>query len=441
MSGDDRGIGVVGAGPAGLAAAWRLAATGRRVRVYEASRQPGGRMRTEQVAGSGADVGVQLLSAGYDRFLDLVSDLGLRDRLVAAPGRDAVWRAGRAHPLRYGSITSLATSGAIPARLKVRLAMRYVPFLERHGRALDLNEPVSTVAAGLDEESIAAWGRRELGDDFVEYLVYPLLAAYYNVTPEETSAGLFHALARSGMRVTVLGAMDGAGALMAAVGGALEGRGVEIALGWPVSSIEPTGSGVAIRGDGGDEAHDAVVVATPAPDAARLVPGIPWLESIDVRSTATLVLALREPLRTGWFGLSIPRVEDPGAVISAICVQEEKGTAVVAADRGALVVLPAPTRAEHWSTAEPAEVLETVLPAVESLLPGIRGRIVEARLVRWPAGGFVPVPGYFQRLSGFDHHALPSRVALAGDYLVGPTVEGAVRAGLAAADRISRAGW
>jgi phytoene dehydrogenase-like protein len=44
------GIGVIGAGPAGLAAAWSLGETGRRVRVYEAEARPGGRLRKEEVA-------------------------------------------------------------------------------------------------------------------------------------------------------------------------------------------------------------------------------------------------------------------------------------------------------------------------------------------------------------------------------------------------------
>ena len=179
------GVAVVGAGPAGLAAAWRLSSGGRRVTLYEARPEPGGRLRTEEFGETAADAAVQLLSDGYDRLLAMARDLGAADLLVRVPGRDALWRGGRAHALHYGSVTGMAASGALPMSLKLRMGLRYLPFLERHAGVLDLNDPARATAAGLDEESIADWGRREVGDDFVELLVYPLLAAYYGITPEE----------------------------------------------------------------------------------------------------------------------------------------------------------------------------------------------------------------------------------------------------------------
>ena len=118
------GIGVVGAGPAGLAAAWRLSETGHRVTVYEARGEPGGRLRTEEVGGAAADVAVQLLSDGYDALLGMARSLGAEDLLVRVPGRDALWRGGRAHGLRYGSIAGMAASGALPTSLKLRMGLR-----------------------------------------------------------------------------------------------------------------------------------------------------------------------------------------------------------------------------------------------------------------------------------------------------------------------------
>ena len=160
-----------------MAAAWELAAGGASVEVYEARPVAGGRMRTEGVGGVKADAVIQLLSDGYTVTRALLDDLGLSERLVAVPGRDAVWRGGRAHALRYGSVGSMVASGAIPAGLKMRLGLRYLPFLERHRDVLDLNDPGRAAEAGLDGESIADWGRRELGEAFVELMAYPLLAA------------------------------------------------------------------------------------------------------------------------------------------------------------------------------------------------------------------------------------------------------------------------
>ena len=442
MTNPGGGVAVIGAGPAGLAAAWRLRAAGRAVTVYEARGEPGGRLRTEEVGETAADVAVQLLSAGYDRLLEMARDLDAASLLVRVPGRDALWRGGRAHGLRYGSVTGMAASGALPASLKLRMGIRYVPFLERNAAALDLNDPGRAAEGGLDAESIAEWGRRELGEDFVELLVYPLLAAYYGVTPEETSAGFFHALARAGLRVNVLGVRGGARALAESLAAGLRARGVTFRAGHAVERLHAGPNGIAVEGAGGSSGHDAAVVAVPADEAARLLPGFEWLAGVRPRATAALVLATAGDVRTGWFGLSIPRTELRDTRLGAICVQAEKETGVTRPGAGALVLLPTPAEAPSWAAGEAGEVLARALPDLDRVLPGVRERVTEARLVRLPAGGFVPYPGYLGRIAAFGEAsaALPDRVALAGDYLVGPTVEGAVRAGVAAADRLSRAG-
>jgi protoporphyrinogen/coproporphyrinogen III oxidase len=438
--GSERGIGVIGAGLSGLAAAWWLTGRGHPVRVYEA-REVGGRLRTETVAGGGADVAVQLLSEAYTELIGLARGIGAGELLVPVPGRDALWRHGRAHLLRYGSVASMAASGALPARLKLRMGMKYLPFLERHADVLDLNDPARATAAGLDGETIADWGRRELGDEFVELMAYPLLAAYYGITPEETGAGVFHALARAGMRVKLLGIRGGVGALGAAMAKWLRGCGADVCEGSRVEAIEPSVSGVRVRLTGGEVEHDSVVVAVPAIEAARLVPSVGWLSTVRSRSMATLVLATDGPIRPGWFGLSIPRGDAVGSEVAAVCAQEEKSTGVTGpGETGALVVVPTPSTGEWWSEAEPARVVESAMPTLEAVLPGIRARILEARVVRLPEATFVPGPGHFDQARRLESLTLPPHVALAGDYLVAPTVEGAVRSGVRAARRVTGAG-
>lgn len=432
---------VVGSGPAGLAAAWRLSEAGLGVCLYEGSSRLGGGLRTEEVAGRGADVVVQLFSADYSATLELLEAMGLADRVVSSPGEDAIWRKGRAHGLRYGSVPSMLASGALPTGLKLRMGLSYVPFLERHARSLDLNEPVRAARAGLDGESIADWGRQHVGEGFVEWLASPLLASYYGVTPEETGAGLFHALARAGMAVAVQGARGGFGELAHAMARVLAERGVELRAAAAVRGVEGSAGGVRVILEGAAEEHAGVVVAVPPAAAARLVPGVPLLDRVRVRSTAALVLATRRPLATGWFGLSIPRREPVGRTLAAVCVQEEKGTGVVGDTGGALVLVPTPAVGERWAGADAAAVLKEGLSALGEVLPNAPAEVEEGRLVRLEDGVWIPEAGHFSRVAAFDPDVLPGWLALAGDYLVAPTVEGAVRSGLVAADRlIARAG-
>jgi oxygen-dependent protoporphyrinogen oxidase len=436
-------VAVIGGGPAGLAAAWRLVRAGARVRVYERREVVGGGLRTDVLDGVRVDPVVQLLGSHYRATMRLAEEVGARGLIVRAPGRDALWRGGRPHPITYGSVGSMIVSGALPLRLKLQLARDYVPFLQRHRAALDLNHPARSAEAGLDRESIAEWGRRELGEEFSELLAYPLLAAYHGAAPEEVAAGFYHALAREGMGVTVYGVAGGVGELSAAVVRALEAAGAAFRTGSGVEALAASEDGVIVRWPGGEARHDAAVVAVPAPVARELVglpePAAAWLSGTRSAPTATLALVLDRPVDADYFGLSFTRREPPGDRLAAVCVEERKGVGLVPEGKGVLVCYPAPAVAARLAEAPPAEVLDFLMPAVERAFPGIRSHVVRAKSYRLPEGIAVFYPGYAGHLARFDPGWLGPRLALAGSYLVSPTVEGAVRSGESAAERLLRA--
>lgn len=437
-------VAVVGAGPAGLAAAWQLIAAGTRVTLYERAAAPGGRLRTETLGDARADVAVQLLGSYYRETSRLAQAAGAGHLFVRSPGRDALWRRGRPHPLTYGSVASMAASGALPTGLKLRLTARYLPFLRRHARVLDANQPVRAAAAGLDAESIAAWGRRELGEDFVELLAYPLLAAYYTTVPERTSAGFYHGLARTALDVAVHAVRGGVGALARTLLAALEERGAHIVAATAVRAVGVKREGVLLELGPTIARHDAAVLAVPAPEARRLLTGLEetrargWLERIHTAPTASLALLLDRPVPADYFGISFPRTEPPGDRIAAICVQERKTPGLVPDGAGLLVVFPAPAVAARITDSALDDSLSLLLPAVEQAFPGTADRIVLPRLFRFPESATPFCRGYLTHLQRFDPSWLPPSLALAGDYLVAPTVEGAVRSGTAAAERVLR---
>ncbi len=277
---------------AGLAAAWRLAEAGVAVTVYERLELAGGRLRTEEVDGGRADVVVQLLASHYTETLRLARAAGVGELLVRASGRDALWRRGRAHPIAYGSAASMARSSALPLGLKARLATRYLPFLRRHAGVLDPNEPARARGLG-GGESVSAWGLRELGTDFVELLAYPLLAAYYGLTPEETGSALYHALAHAALDVRLYAVAGGMARLADGVARALEARGVVLRAGSVVEHVATSLDGVRLSGSV-DARHDAVVLALPPGAAASLAGLAPelvtWLRAVRVKPVTTVAL-------------------------------------------------------------------------------------------------------------------------------------------------------
>jgi oxygen-dependent protoporphyrinogen oxidase len=436
-------IAVVGAGPAGLAAAWELTKAGARVTLVEERSSPGGRMRSDDLDGALVDVGTQLLASTYRSTFALADEVGAGDLIVRSPGRDALWRNGRAHAITYGSVASLVASRALPTGLKLRMAAKYLPFLGGAARTIDANDPSGSGGDRFDGQSIGAWGRQELGDDFVELLAYPLLAAYYGTTPEETSAGVYHALARVGMDVRVHAVAGGTGGLASAIVDAVEVRGGRYVPSTPADRVSVEDDGVVLEAGNASGRYDRVVLAVPPAGLRAIFAGSPdlvrWLGGVRWTPTVTLALLLDSELDLPFFGLSFPRVEAPGRQVVAICVEASKYPPLVPAGRSLLVVFPAPGAAAPLVSAEPRDVVEALLPAVESAIPGVTKKIVRAKSYAFPEGYTAFYPGYLRHLRSFEDRWLPPTVALAGDYLAAPTVEGAVLSGRRAAQRLLRA--
>ena len=87
------------------------------------------------------------------------------------------------------------------------------------------------------------------------------------------------------------------------------------------------------------------------------------------------------------------------------------------------------------SPADPRAGVERMIDAIEVVMPGTRSRVAHAKLYRHVEGYPVFYSGYLQHLKNFPPYAVP-RVMLAGDYLVSPTIEGALRSGERAALRL-----
>jgi protoporphyrinogen/coproporphyrinogen III oxidase len=405
--------------------------------VYEKDGWVGGRTRTDRLDGFHLDAGAQLFASMYTGLFRLADELGIRPSLVRSPGRDALLRNGRVHEVVYGSVTSMLTSGGLPLRTKLKLGSTYLPFLQRHAPDLDLHEPERAARAGLDRESIATWGERELGSDFVEYLGYPQLASYFGSLPEQTSAGLYHILARHGTDVSVHAVRGGASVLAESLAQRVTQAGGEVLLDAEVTAIATSQTGVSVSVAGGTAEFDGAVVSTPAPIARRLLATedpdlVSWLDAVRVVPMLTIGLLLDRPAGVRYFGLSFPRGE--AAALASICVLENKGADLVPEGRGALIAIVRPDVSPRLIEADSQAVVDAVLPDVLRIFPGLEPSIRRARVYRWPDGNPIIYPGYLSHLERFRALSrAPRRLVVAGDYLYTPSVEGAISAGRDAA--------
>jgi oxygen-dependent protoporphyrinogen oxidase len=164
---------VVGAGISGLVVAHRLQRAGFEVAVIDAGARAGG------VIGSVARDGC-LFERGPNSALDttpligdLVEHLGLKGEM-----RFASQAAEKRYVVRDGVLTALPTSPG--AFLSTRL------FSPSAKLAL-LREPFLRASAPDAEESIAAFVRRRLGTEFLDYAIDPFVAGIYAGDPEAIS--------------------------------------------------------------------------------------------------------------------------------------------------------------------------------------------------------------------------------------------------------------
>ncbi len=329
-------VAVVGGGISGLSAAWELSCSGAdlSVSVLEGTERVGGKLRLHEVAGHLVDVGAESILARRPEALTLIHELGL-DAAVVHP--DAVGASivsgGRRWPMPRGTLMGVPSD---PETVRGLLTDAEVDRLVAENLTAPSERDVA-VGTFIDQR---------LGSAVTDKLIEPLLAgvyaghsrhlsldvavpALYRASRDGTSvlevarAAALAATAGSGTGAgTGLGQRPGLGtgtgaaapvfaSLTTGVGSLplilterLRERGVEVRTGTTVRGIRaPSGdrggwvvlSGPTIAEV--EEHFDAVVLATPAAPAARLLTGVApvsalALGAIEYASMAIVTIAL-----------------------------------------------------------------------------------------------------------------------------------------------------
>jgi monoamine oxidase len=182
---------VVGAGFAGLTAAWRLAQAGRSVVVVEARDRIGGRVWTERLAdGTALDRGGAWLGPGQDRLYALAAEMGVGTYPTFVGGDHLFVRDGRIH--RYRGLIPKGLSWF--ALVSLGIAMRRIDAM---ARAVPLDAPWSArEAAALDARPVASWleSRLNVPSRAARDLLRTTMVELFTTDPSEVSLlyALFH---------------------------------------------------------------------------------------------------------------------------------------------------------------------------------------------------------------------------------------------------------
>ncbi|MCW2501950.1 MAG: Protoporphyrinogen oxidase [Actinomycetia bacterium] len=346
---------VIGGGIAGLAAAHRITrdAPGTAVTVLDQAAQPGGKLRTAEAGGVTVETAAEAFLVRRPEALDLAAEVGLAGELI--------------HPRTLAaSVATLAGLRPLPAGTLMGIPRSLDGLgglLSPAALAVVGSEPDRPGDPVAEDVSIGAYARERLGAELVRNLVDPLLGGVYagraeGLSLHATVPGLAGPLREHPSLVRAARAAfspGNGGPVFATVRGGL-GRfagavaaasKADVRLGVTARELHRTTSGWRIVTgpvpDPGDITADAVVLAVPAPAAARLLAQVgpaaaAELAGIGYASIAlvTLVLPGSASLPPG-SGALIPARE--GHLVKAVTFSSQKwgtgdGLSVVRASIG-----------------------------------------------------------------------------------------------------------
>ncbi|MBW0090115.1 protoporphyrinogen oxidase [Pseudonocardia sp. KRD-184] len=458
-------VAVVGGGISGLAAAHRLRALlgpAARITVLERRDRVGGVLHTVDLAGRPFDVGAEAFLARRPEVPALLAELGLPPAVHPTAASATVRAGGRTAPLPGGTLLGVPTSAA---RLDALLSGRGLAGVAAEpGRPLDW-EPGSDAALG-------GLLRERFGDEIADRLADPLLGGVYagrvdSLGLRATIPALAAALdagapsltAAADRASTPTGSASTAGAPGGPVFGAVPGgyrtlldalaaaARADVRLGVTVRELVAHGGGwrLALGPTTDPEVLDvdAVVLAVPAPAAAKLLAGVAPAAArasgqIELASSVVVALAFREadaaalPPTSGTLVAADEPLHVKGVTHSGTKWAHLAGDGLVRLRASLGRFGEAPTL-----QVDDDELVARVRADL-AVLTGITAAPVAAHVQRW--GGGLPQygVGHLDRITAIEG-GLPAGLAVAGAALHGVGVPACVATARAAAGRIAAA--
>ena len=264
-----REIAVVGAGLTGLVAAWRLAAAGEHVTVFERYPRPGGLVATFDAGGERLECFYHHVFTTDADYLALAGELGLAAEIEWLPSRMGIFSGGRLWD--FGTPASLLRFAPLPWVDKARFALSSL-YLSRAGSL-----------AAMERVSARDWLRRHAGRAAYDTVWGPLLAQKFAERAGDVAmAWLWYTLRLRGRSRSRGGLGERLGYMRGSFGRVVEALLERIAAGGgelrparPVKLATRADGRWTVDFRGGSETFDLVLSTVAIPELLRIVPDLP----------------------------------------------------------------------------------------------------------------------------------------------------------------------
>ncbi len=429
---------VIGAGVAGLTAAYRLARAGLDVMVLERASRVGGRMSTLARDGYRIDLGASLLPWSYRQMLALIGDAGLSGEITPTSSVFGLVRDSAVHRFRAGSAREVLRF-PLSARSKLALSKAVIDCARLDSR-LDWYDLSRALPA--DGESAPEYAARRLNKEIFDYLVEPACASMTLNPAEDNSAASFLFFLRRVLATR--GLFNSPGGIDFLPRGLARQAG-DVRLGATALAVERAGPGVRVwwrQEDGPQQVTDAgaCVIALPAPGAAALYHG--WtagqrefLGSVRYGRCVTVSVALSRPPREPACFLLIPRAEQPD--LGAVVLEHNKAPGRAPDGRGLITAYWRQAWGDRRDGLDDTQLGQAALDALGKAMPHLVTDVEWIHVQRWDPSIAVNFPGHLAALARFTRSLDPaSPVQPAGDYFSGTTTNSSLCSGERAARRV-----
>jgi oxygen-dependent protoporphyrinogen oxidase len=459
-------IAIVGAGIAGLAAAFFLRDEPAQVIVLDGAARPGGKLAVAEVAGCPVDVGAEALLTRRPEGTGLIEAAGLGGELVPAGTTAArIWSRGEMRPLPARQFMGVPADAA---------GLAQAGLLSTAGLARARQEPDLPSTHRDGDVPVASYVAARFGQEVVDRLVDPLLGGVYAGRSEELSfEATLPALADESRRHATLtaavaallppAASDGAasaprppvfsslagglGTLPAALATA---SGAQLRTGAMVRELAATDRGWRLTIGSAHAPQwldaDAVILALPGRPASRLLAGVPGaaaasaaLGEISYASMAIVTLAYpvaafpRLPDTSGYL---VPAVD--GHPVKAVTFSSVKWPQLRQRAADLIFVRCSLGRIGEEQVLQRDDAELTALAAADlAAATGVRGAPTASLVTRW--GGALPqyTVGHLDRVARIQASlATQPRLAGCGAAYAGVGIPACIATARAAVDQV-----
>ena len=421
---------IIGAGPAGLAAARCLLDSGLTVKVLEADDCVGGRTKSVVRSGHILDYGAAFITSFYDATLQLCRTTGVElARPNHHPGRSRRLHCllinGNLIPHRIGSPFGFFRFPYIPARQKLITVWTVLNLVARYRLHIaDINS-----LAARDHSSAFTWGLRELGREAYTYVVRLSFEPFFYYEAKYVSQAFVQALLRHSVSWRLFSPPKGMGNICESLA-----YGLPVVTGAKVWKIQNLPQGLSVNHSRGVEYTRTAILAIPPSDALCLDAPFTRQDLSDL-SMVQYVPSVRVNFGYNREGVLNPPVITPaGKGLHPIAgVSEISRWMKSRISKGNEIVrISATAKRSEQLLQSPAgriaQALESDCRAMGIHLPTpdwMEAVTITNAIVKTP-------PGHFRRSKAFLNRPR-EKLFFAGDWLTGSTIEGAVRTGLSSA--------